>query len=846
MLSYSARALWSHKRRLVGMFVAVFLGVAFLSGTMVLSDTLRAGIGNFFATAYDGTDAVVRSVSTVSDTPGAIRSGIPSSLVDQVGTVPGVAQAAPVISGYGQIVAADGTQLTGNGPRQAGNWIDGSGLNPYKIAEGRAPSADTEVVIDRGSAKSGKLHVGDQTTILTPQPVKVTIVGIATFGTQDSYGQTSFTGFTLAGADKYINKQPGTVSSISIRATAGTSQTQVQQAIKAVLPAGVEVITGKQLTDQLLGDVDKSFLSLFQTFLTVFAAIALLVAMFTIHNTFSILAAQRARESALLRAVGATRRQVLWMTVVEAFLIGVIASAVGLLGGLGIATLLKGAFSGFGVSLPGDTVVLNGTTIAVALPVGIVVTVLAGVLPAVSSSRIPPVAAIRDTAIDRSGGSRTRAVIGVIAVLLGVAAALGGLAGGSSTLGLVALGAVVLLVGVIVLGPTAARPASRVLGAPLARLRGVTGALAQQNAGRNPRRTAGAAAALLIGVTVVSLITVFAASFQSSLNQSLSQDFAGDLVVNSGGFGNQTGFGQGLATTLEQLPEVSGAAGTGLEDVLVGTSATKTQVTIADPIAVASVFSLDQKSGDVAKLGDGQLAVSEPLATDKGWKVGSTVPIGFPDGSKHDLAVGAIYGKNQLLGDYLVPVGLSSAHSPTTLFSVVYVKLAQGVSLADGKKAVQQATKSFGAPKVQDRDEFVSLAVNGIGQFLGLVYVLLALAVIIALLGITNTLSLAVYERTRELGLLRAVGATRRQVRSMVRGESVITALFGTVGGIVLGVFLGWALVEAARSTVTAFRLPVTQLIIVLVIGGIAGLLAGWRPASRAARLNLLAAIASE
>ena len=845
MLKLSLRSVWSHKRRLFGTFFAVFLGVAFLTGTQVLSATLKAGINDFFVTANAGTDLVVRNAAQVTDQPGTLRGGISADLVQKVGQTSGVAEALPVITGYGEIVGSDGTLVTGNGPRQAGTWLTDPALNPYRTAEGRAPAADNEVVIDRGSAKKGHLKVGDTTTVLTPQPVPVTVVGIVTFGSQDSYGQSSFTGFTEAGAQKYVNKQPGTVSSISVRVQPGLSRDELKRAVQAAMPQGVQVITGDELTAEDQDGVSNSFLKFFKIFLTVFAVVALLVATFSIHNTFSVLAAQRAKDSALMRAVGATRRQVLSMVVIEAMLVGVVASVVGLLGGIGIAALLKGAFAGFGITLPTTSLVLSTAAVATALPVGIVVTIIAGITPALQSSRVSPVAALSSVAFERTGLTRRRAIIGAAAALLGVGAVLAGaVSGSSSTLGFAGLGAILLLVGMVVLGPTAARPVSRVIGAGLAKVRGFPGSLASQNAQRNPRRTAGASAALMIGVGVVTMITVLAGSFTKSLDRSMSQAFAGDLVVNSGGFAGQSGFGADLPEALGTLPQVADSVGIGTGTVLLDGASSR--VTVAEPARVAAVFDLHLVTGNVGTLGAGQVAVTEDTAKDNGLTLGSTVPVTFPDGTRTALSVAAVYAKNQLLGSYLVPTAAWSPHAPTTLSSAIYVKLAGGVSLADGKAAVQRAVKPFGAPKVQDRAEFVSLATGAVSQLLGLVYVLLALAVIIALLGITNTLSLAVYERTREIGLLRAVGATRRQVRSMIRGESVITALLGTTAGLVLGAFLGWALVAAARSSVGVFALPAGHLVTILVVGGIAGVLAGWRPARRASRLNVLAAIATE
>src|SRR6266487_4680093 len=340
MLRVSLKTLWAHKRRLAGTVLAVLLGVAFLAGTLVLSDTLRSSIDQFFVTANQGTDVVVRNATKVDDRPGGPRDLIDQRVADQLRQLPGVAVAEPAVTGFGELVGHDGKAVTGRGPRQAGSWVPDPQINPYRLVEGRAPSADDEVVINRGAAKDGGLHVGDTTFLLTPDRVRVKVVGIA------------FTAFTLHGAQLHVTKQPGRVSTISVRATPGVSQQDLLGRARGVLPPGVEALTGTQLTQENIADLDTAFLNFFRSFLTVFAAIALLVATFSIYNTFSILVAQRTRESALLRALGAERGQVLGAVVVEALLIGVVAAAAGIGGGLGIASGLKGVFAGFGVPLP--------------------------------------------------------------------------------------------------------------------------------------------------------------------------------------------------------------------------------------------------------------------------------------------------------------------------------------------------------------------------------------------------------------------------------------------------------------------------------------------------------------
>jgi putative ABC transport system permease protein len=847
------KGLLAHKRRLVGTFLAVFLGVAFLAGTLVLGDTLRGNFDDLFTEANAGTDVVVRHASSLSTDPGepdSQRGLLDASLVDGVRGVEGVAAAEGSVEGFGQLVGKNGDKLGGNGPPTlAGNWIESRDLNPYQLTEGRAPRADNEVVINRGAADNGDLRVGDTTTVQTPEPVPVKIVGIATFGSSDGLGQVTFTAFTLESAQQHLIHSTNQVGSIAVKAQPGVSQDELLNRVQRVLPADAEAITGSELTSENTTDINEEFLDLFTTFLTVFAGVALLVATFSIYNTFSIIVAQRTRESALLRAIGAGRGQILASVVVEALLVGVIASAIGIVGGLGIATLLKGMFDAFGFSLPAGGLVFNASVAVIGMIVGVVVTLVAGVAPAIKASRVAPLAAIRDVSVERTTASPVRAVIGVALTAIGVAIVLAAvLSGGDSVLALAGLGALLTIGGVVVFGPVVARPASGVIGAPLRWLRGVTGSLARQNAMRNPRRTAGTAAALMVGVGVVTLFTIFAASLKAAIDDSVTQSFRGDLVISEGGFGGG-GMSPQLASDVGQLPEVQTATGLGRGRALVGNGTEN--VTIADPGQLGEVLDLDVTAGSVQSLGAQQLAVSDRVADDEDWKRGSRVPVTFSDGTTTEFTVGAVYDARDIAGNYIVPREAWTPHAVQDIDNTVLIGLENGVPLETGRRAVERTAESYNAPDVEDREQYADSVGEFVNMMLGIVYVLLALAILIALMGIANTLSLSVYERTRELGLLRAIGESRRQLRSMIRWESVIIAVFGTIGGLGLGLFLGWALVKAASEgtgdmIAPTFSAPVGQLAVVLVVGAIAGVLAGLRPARRAAKLPVLQAVATE
>jgi putative ABC transport system permease protein len=830
--------------------MAVLIGVAFLAGTLVLGDTLRANFDTLFTSVTGDTGAMVRSATKVDANPASPRGPIDASLVERVRSAPAAAEVQPVADGLGQIVGKDGKVLRTLGPPRASNWIDDPGLTPYRIVQGRAPQGPNEVVINRGAAKDGGLAVGDRTTIDTPRPVPVTVVGIVTFQGADGFGGSSYAGFSLAGAERYVSGKPGQISSILVKPAAGVSQRELVDQVRPLLPPGVEAISGQQLSDESISDINQGFLGLFRTFLTVFAGIALFVAMFSIANTFSIIVAQRTRESALLRAIGASRRQVLWSVVVEALAVGVVASLAGLGGGIGIAVGLKALFKGFGFPLPTSGLVLTGASAGASVGVGVAVTLAAGVLPALRASRVAPLAALRDVAAEPPGSSRARVVAGAVLALAGIGLTLFGvLGGGGATTSLTGTGSALLIAGAVVLGPAAAGPASRLIGAPLRRLRGITGALARQNAMRNPRRTSGAAMALLIGVAVVTLFTVFTASIQASIRQTVSQSFGGDLAVVSSGFGgaNTPRLDPRLAGQIGRLPEVRQAVGIGAGNALVGGSGT--EVTAADPKALQGVVDLRVQEGSIGELSGPKFAVASSVADDRGWRLGQSVPFRFADGATQRLTLGAIYqgAEGSAVGSYLLPRDQWLPHAPAAADRTVLITLRPGTSLEAGRAAVERVAAGYGRPDVQDRAQYTDSLASVIGPGVSVVYVLLVLAIVIALIGIANTLSLSIHERTRELGLLRAVGETRGQVRAMVRWESVIVALFGTVGGLALGVLLGWALVKASAAAGTGtFAAPPAQLAIILLVGAVAGVLAGLRPARRAARLNLLAAIASE
>jgi putative ABC transport system permease protein len=848
MGSLTIKNLLAYRRRLVGTLLAIVLGVGFLSGTLLLGDTLSANFDHLFGRANGATDVIVRSATKISsDQRQNTRGAIEASLLRMVRATPGVADAQPYIEGYGQLLGSNQRPIGNGPPTRAGNWVSDPSLNPYRLVAGRPPRAGNEVVINRGAAKTGHLHLGDNTTLFVPQPLPVRVVGIATFGTTDGFGPSTFTGLTLRAAQEHLVSSPGQVSEILVKATRGMPANALADHLRRVVPPGVQTITGSQLAAENVGQINAGFLRFVRTGLLVFAVIALVVATFSIHNTFSILGTQRSRVVALLRATGATRSQVLAASAAETGAVGLVGSGVGWAAGVGIAGLLKAVLAGSGSALPTGGLVVRPSSVALALAGGLGITLIAGLIPAVRASRTPPIAALRAVATEPLRPSRTRLGAGAAITALGVAAVVLA-AAGAAGFAVAGLGALTTITGIITLGPAAAGPAASILGAPAAAARGMIGDLARQNARRNPRRTSATAAALMVGVSVVTIFTVVGASLKASAGRGVERSLTADLVVGSTGIGGAYGggrFSPRLADEIAALPTVRAAVGLATGSALLD-GATH-PVVVANPTTIGEVVDLDVTAGSLGMLGPGELAVSTHAAKTHHWTIGRPVHVTYPDGTTDQLTVAAVYGHADITGDYLLTPAGWAIHDPQPVDEQVLVALTPGTNARPAMPAVAAAAARYGSPRVLDRAQYEAAAAGGVSTVLAVVYVMLVLAIVIALLGIANTLSLSIHERTAELGLLRAVGQTRAQTRSMVRWESAIISLFGTVQGLVLGSFLGWALVKASRSTtLDVFAVAPTQLVVFLVAGAVAGVLAGIRPARRAARLDVLTAIAAE
>jgi len=847
MFTTTIKNVLAHKARLAMTALAVILGVGLMSGTLVLTDTVGQTFDDLVSDIYRDTDSVVRSTNTLeSQFAGTIRDPMDESVVADVAAVDGVALAEGSVSGAVQVIKPGyepPTATMGGSPVFGFSWGASDALNPWTIADGQRPVGPDEVAVDRGTAKTQGIAVGDTVTVLSSlAPRPATVTAVVTFGTLDSPGGAAVTLFDLPTAQEIFSLE-GKVGEIGAVADDGVSSDELTARIAAALPPETEAITGaaKTAEDQ---QAFKDSLAFFNTFLLVFALISLFVGMFIIVNTFSIIVAQRTKELALLRAIGASRRQVLASVLGEALLVGLVASAIGAAAGILIAAGLQGLLGALGLDIPSGGAVITPRSMLLSMAVGTSITVIAAVAPSWRAASIPPIAAMRDVALDTSATSKVRIGVGAAISALGIAALVAGLTGGGgNAAAAIGGGAALVFLGVAVLGPVIARPLALGIGWPLPRLRGVTGTLARENAVRNPKRTSLTASALMIGVGLVAFITIFGASTKQSVNEIIDKSVTGDLViVPTGGFG--TGFSPTLTETVSNTEGIADAAAYRIADaeldgaaLFVGGVDTDVMLTIVDP---------DVTSGDMAGMGDGQIAMSSEVAKADGIVLGDTLTFRFPNGDR-DLEVVALYENRSLVGDYLIDFTTFEQVIDTQLDQQVFATYADGADPAATQAAVEAALVDTPTAAVQDLSEYKKAQAAPIDQLLTLIYALLGLAVIIALIGIANTLALSIYERTRELGLLRAVGMSRSQLKSVVRWESVIIALLGTVLGLIIGLFFGWSLVQALASQgISAFVVPVNSLVVVVLLAAASGVLAAWRPSRRAANLNILDSIASE
>jgi putative ABC transport system permease protein len=831
------------KARLVLTSLAVILGTAFLSGTAVFSATLNRTFDNLFSDVFRNVDSYVRSTQVIEADFGAEeRQRIPAELIATIEAVPGVGDVQGDIQAFARIIGKDGQPLgsDGAGPPTFGSVGEEFKGALWTISEGKFPSNSTEVALDEASAKAGNYVVGDTVKVVAQAGSReFTLVGIAGYGDVRSPGGATFALFDLATAQEFLAK-PGFVDAILISGDGSASDEELAKAINAVIPSSykTETLTGAEITKETQDQIG-SALSFFSILLSTFSYIALGVGSFVIYNVFSISAAQRQRENALLRAIGASKKQVTRALMIESVVVGLFGSTIGLFAGIGLSKALSALLKAASIDLPSGDLVVPSSAIVNTIVVGLIVTVASAWLPARRAGRVPPLAAMRETAIEVVALTRRRTIFGLALIALGAASIIAVTNGASNTW--LGLGILFVFSGTITLGPVIARPVALLLGKPAEKFRGVTGTMARQNSARNPKRTSRTASPVLIGVALVTAVAALAASISSQIDGVFTQQFKGDYAINTNarGFG---GLSPSLADDINTLPEVERATGIGLLTVKIDGKGQ--YLTTINPATVEGVFDIGLTSGTYADLTPETIFVSQQYAENNDAKLGDTIAVTLADAQVKSLSIAGIYEFDELAGKYTVSRDLTKDTTVITFDLGVYIKIKDGVSQESARTALQAAVDKYGQGTLLSKREYIDSQSGQINQLLGLIYGLLFLSVIIAVVGIIITLLLSVFERQREIGLLRAVGMTKSQVRTTVRWESVITSLLGAVVGIVLGVGLGWVIVYALRDQgLSAFSVPVGTTVSILIMAFVIGVLAAVYPAWRATRVNLLAAI---
>ena len=844
MFRLSLKSVLARKGRMILTALAIIAGTAFLSGVFIFTDTMRSEFNSMFGSAYAGTDAFVRSASSVKgEFDEEQRDRIPDSLIAQVAKVPGVSEAEGGVTALAAISVGDKV-IGQDGPPKFGTSWSASVASPFKLAEGAPPVGAEQVAIDRGSAQRGDIHIGDQVTITTIKGVRpFTVTGIVTFSGRDSSLGATWALFDLPTAQEFVTGEPGMVDGIYIRGDGSVSDEQLVGTIRTALndPA-IEVITGKQLTKESQDAISRA-LDALMIFLTIFALISLFVGSFIIFNVFSISAAQRTQENALLRAIGARRSQVTSSMFVEAVVIGVFGSIIGCLGGIGLAALVL-KFLTSADFLPADTsLAFKPAGFVITIVVGTLITVLCAIVPAIRSGKVPPLAAMRDVAIDRADISRKRLVVGVIALIAAVAAIISGLTGPKEMLG---VGAGLAFLTLIVLGPLFATPFARLLSPLFTRASPVAGRLAARNAERNPKRTALTAVALAIVVGLIVTVATMGSTAKASVKEIFSESVVADYTVS--GKQAQMGIPPTVLSDIEatgQADALAWAVGAvKMKATASSDPAGSVRVTVLDGQQASRILRVKFVSGSFAELTADTMLVAKRTADEHSIKAGDTYTVTLQNGSTAEVKVAGIIDSN-LFGSRILSRSLF-ADSQQLLFDYAVFAQPRNGDAATLEATLDQVVAKYPTAQVQSRSEYIADQSKQIDGFLNFIYGLLGMSLFIAVIGIVITLLLSVYERRREIGLTRAVGMSRGQVRSSVVLESLLTSLLGVILGVVLGIALGWIVYQAIKDEgFSVYALPVSLVVFTAVGAVILALVAALLPARKAARSDVLEAIAT-
>ncbi|GAA1165388.1 ABC transporter permease [Nocardioides aquiterrae] len=846
MLKLTLRNLFARKVRLVMSGLAIVLGVAFLSGVLVFSNGLSS---TFDSIIYSSTpDGVVRAEQTSSfdSAPTQTTQTVSPEVVDRLAALPEVARADGDVVGIGMsLLASDGTLVGGTGaPTLAFNHTDGpnmAGDPPMLLSSGRWPTAADEIVLDDAAAENGDYRLGDEVKLLAPfgrSERTATLVGTAEFNGGGTAGATLLV-FSTRGAQELFLDGADAFNQVSLTAADGVTQEQLAAAADRVAPAGFEAVTGDQVAQESQDAVGR-FLDVISTFLLVFAIIAVIVGGFIIVNTFTILVAQRSRELALLRALGASRRQVTASVLVEATVLSALAATLGI--GLGwlLARGLAALFRAIGLDIAGDVLTLDARSVLISYAVGIGVTLVAAFLPARRAGRVAPVAAMRADPAPARDSLRRRTVIGAVLMAVGAGFAVVGVRGGPGPDALwVGIGAGIWILTAAGISSVLGRPVLLLCRSLFGRLFGTAGRLAGDNALRDPRRTGATASALMIGLALVSCIGVLAASLNASVDDVVDEEFTSDFLVQS------TNFLPFTTAVGDDLANVAGVATVSRQQWTGARVDDSTVFVTGNDAAFDDIYDLDVVDGR-QELHGHEALVTRGFAADHDLRVGSPLELTFLAGRALDLEVAGIIEGSETTGDVSVPLDLLADAGVPRQDTSLSIVLEPGADPVAVGAALDEAVASTPIVAVYDKQEFAESIRGQVNQLLYMIYGLLALAIVIAVIGIVNTLGLSVIERTREIGLLRAIGMSRPRLRRMITLESVAIAVLGAVLGMAIGLVIGVLLRQSLKDNLTSLGLPLGQLLVFLVIAVLVGVLAAILPAVRAARLNVLEAIATE
>ncbi|GGU02847.1 ABC transporter permease [Streptomyces coeruleorubidus] len=842
MFRTALRNVLAHKARLLMTVLAVMLGVAFVSGTLVFTNTISDAFQKSSAKGFDQVDVAMTAdyQDAEGDRVGKLHD-LTQATLDKSERVPGAASAIGVVQGFTAIADKDG-KLIGEGFQSQGGNYWGTKDPRYPLVSGHAPKGRGEVLIDSETAERAGYQVGDTVRMSVDGPVLTPkITGIFTTDDGNVAAGGSLTLFDTATAQKLFGKA-GVYDQIDVKAKPGITQAALKAELDQALPEGtVATTTGKQLADDQAETIARS-MSGMQTALLVFAGIALFVGTFIIANTFTMLVAQRTKELALMRAVGASRRQVTRSVLIEAFVVGAVAAVAGLVAGIGIGAGLRSLMGTFDATVPDGPLIIKPATILTALAVGILVTMLAAWLPGRRAAKIPPVAAMNSVHAKATTKSLVlRNTLGALVSAAGIAVILVATTmDGSDGQVPMGFGAVLLIIGVFILTPLLSRPLIAAA-APVLRAFGISGKLARQNSVRNPRRTAATASALMIGLTLITGMTVMAGSLQQAIEKMASSSIKADYVVSMAN-------GNPLSPDVEKkLERTDGVTAT--SPMLNAVSRIDGQTEYLTGVNGAAIGELAGPKVDTGsfKVGGTRIVVDSETAKSYGWKAGSAFTVSFEDGKKQKLTVAGTYESNDFLSGILLDQATLAPHESDPYNMKVMVKTSGGTSGATQDK-LEKALGTNPAIKVQDKQAISNEIAQMFTLMLNMVYGLLAMAVIVAVLGVINTLAMSVFERSQEIGMLRAIGLDRKGIKRMVRLESLVISLFGAVLGIGLGVFFGWAAGELLASRMATYELvlPWARMGVFLLLAATVGVLAALWPARRAARLNMLEAIKAE